>query len=160
MKASDFVTAIEKYYGKYSSEFKRTVVQEYADKISETERPIILRLLVEAVSDQYRSVPDVAAIRKVREENTEEIAQKSGGIWRDELTGKYWIGKTYLGFYDGHTFIPNTMLQDREKLGYICNPVNERAYADWLREQHLLPSDEKLAIAPMALDHGVREAVE
>lgn len=145
-----FLETVEKYYGKYATEFKRNIVAGYVQKIPAAERNVILAILIESVSDQYKSIPDVAAISKVRQENAEEIARKAGGVWRDMVTGKCWIGETYLGYYDGHTFIPNTMLQDREKLGYIAQPISADAYAEWLKENKLLPGADRLQIEASA----------
>jgi hypothetical protein len=143
MTTQVFVGSVEEYYGKYTSKFKRDIVAQYVERIPAAERDVILMLLIEGISDQYRSIPDVAAIAKVRQENEQEIAKKSGGVWKDALTGNCYIRDTFLGYYDGHTFIPNTMMQDRGKLGYICNPLNEYAYVEWLREQKLLPEATK-----------------
>jgi len=146
MTSQDFVASIEKYYGRYSTSFKREIVTEYIERIPVAERKPLLTVVLESISDQYKSVPDVAAIQKVRQENENEIARKAGKVWEDKLTGKYYIGDIYLGFYDDHRFIPNTMLQDRGALGYIYQPTRPEEYGSWLREKGLIEAGEKVPL--------------
>ena len=142
MTAQDFVVAIEKYYGKYSTSFKREIIMGYIEGIPVAERRPLLMIVMESISDQFKSVPDLAAIQKVRSENENEIARKAGEVWEDERTGKYFIQDTYLGYYDGNTFIPNTMLQDRKGLGYIYQPTHPSEYGSWLQEKGLIELDQ------------------
>ncbi len=143
MTSQDFVTSIERYYGAYATQFKKDMVAQYVENIPPAERSVLLRILVESVSDQYKSVPDIAAIIKVRMDNAEEIARKSGGVWRDFLSGRCYVGSTYLGYYDEGTFIPNTMMQNRDKQdGIIFQPANPDEYAKWLQERGKLPGQD------------------
>lgn len=67
MLTSDFIKAIESYYGKYRPAVK-VVVTQYLQAVSESELPEIRKQLLLTVSGRYDYVPDVATIEQARKE--------------------------------------------------------------------------------------------
>ena len=98
MTATDFVRAVEAYYGKYERPLVKKTILRYCEQFHADElRQVYQRLLLE-FSGQYKVTPDIAAIEKVRRGLTDS---RPDGIYRH--------GRR-IGHMDGGRFIPDLSL--------------------------------------------------
>jgi hypothetical protein len=105
MTATEFVEAIEAYYGTYASDYKRSMVAGYIGRYEPDMIRAIHDVIIDQFSDRYGKVPDVAAITEIRVKNKDELRKKAGQIYQqgDEV----YRGERLIGHYDGAVFIPN-----------------------------------------------------
>ena len=90
MTVYDFITEIEKYYGKYDSDHRREVVREYLRlNIKENEINKLYLLTLENFSTQYGKVPDIAVFTRIINQYNDEH-----GEWYRYADGRVeWIGE-------------------------------------------------------------------
>jgi len=102
MKATEFVKAVEAYYGAYERPLVRRTVVAYLEQFHpDVRRQLYQQLLLEFLG-QYKVAPDVAAIERVRRGMNEE---RTGGVYRN--------GRR-IGHHDGTRFIPDLTLLSEE----------------------------------------------
>ena len=84
MTPEQFISAVIKYYGKYSSDFKRDMVLQYLREMKTDDyRAALFRLVLLNVSDRYGKAPDIASIEEVQNTNKLEI--------RKAIVGPKWV---------------------------------------------------------------------
>ena len=104
MTPAEFVMQIEAYYGRYPTAVVREAVRDYLGHL-DVRLAALFRVLIEAVSNKYGKVPDVAAIAEVLREHRKSIERLSGDF-TDEA-GQVWSRGRLIGHYDGSVFIPD-----------------------------------------------------
>ena len=83
MEVGQFISNIEQYYGKYSSQYKRKNVVAYlTEYVKENERAAFFKVVLFNVSDKYGRPPDIATLEEVKKGHALEIlAEISGPKW-------------------------------------------------------------------------------
>lgn len=136
MTASQFVTQVEEYYGKYENDFMRKMVQKYVSGMDEQVLGVLLKQVMLSFSSQYGKVPDIAAIEKVLRDNKDAIKAGSGEIYVEN--GTVYRNGEMLGHYDGGRFVPmlapiqGTALLEQYVDEFGSGPVSPERFAGFI----------------------------
>ena len=85
MRYNNFISAIENYYGNYSTPEKKLIMTEFImDNVSEDELETLFKKIILNISSQYKTPPDVAMLAGLFED---KIEIQANNIW-DEICKK------------------------------------------------------------------------
>lgn len=135
MKPEDFIRMVEQYYGEYDRPLIRATVFKYLQGLPAGILQHLYKQLLLMYSNQYKAVPDVAMLEKVRA----ELNKYDSGVYRN--------GKR-IGYYDGGRFIPDLSLLTKHQLEeYAQNYVYyeyPQGYLQLIGENQITDEERKL----------------